>query len=111
MGFDDRPRDGHDLVTELNYGGLQMLELRNESRDYELTMLHWARRFEANRDAIVARWGDRVYRTFQLYLWGGHHCFRWDTLQAYRMLIRRPEVRVADPGVFRRLLSVAYGAS
>ena len=54
---------------------------------------------------------DRIYRTFQLYLWGGHHCFRWNTLQAYRMLIRRPEVRVADPGLMRRMMSIAYGAT
>lgn len=101
----------HDLMTELNYGGLDVLELQNESRDYEITMLHWARRFERARDFIVERWGDRVYRTFQLYLWGGHHCFRWGTLQAYRMLIRRPEVRVADPGLLRRVLSIAYGAT
>jgi cyclopropane-fatty-acyl-phospholipid synthase len=101
----------HDFMAELNYGGLQTLELKNESRDYEITMRHWARRFEANRDFIVSRWGDRVYRMFQLYLWGGHHCFRWDTLQAYRMIIRRPEARVADPGPIRRLMSVVYGAS
>ena len=38
-------------------------------------------------------WGDGIYRMFQLYLWGGHHCVRYDTLQAYRMLIRRPGAR------------------
>lgn len=100
----------HDLITELNFGGLQLLELKNESRDYEITMHHWARRFEAAREQIVARWGDRLYRLFQLYLWGGHHCFRWDTLQAYRLLIRRPEVRAADPGTLQRLVSIATGA-
>src|SRR5439155_26711532 len=36
----------HDLVAELNYQGMDTLEVKNESRDYELTMLHWARRFE-----------------------------------------------------------------
>jgi cyclopropane-fatty-acyl-phospholipid synthase len=101
----------HDFVAELNYGGLRIVELLNESRAYELTMLHWAKRFEASRDFIVSRWGERIYRTFQLYLWGGHHCFRWDTLQAYRMVISRPEMRTPDPGIVRRLLSVAYGSS
>jgi cyclopropane-fatty-acyl-phospholipid synthase len=101
----------HDFMAELNYGGLRLLELQNESRDYELTMRHWARRFEERRDFIVERWGDRVYRMFQMYLWGGHHCFRWDTLQAYRMLIGRPEERAADPGLLRRLISIAYGAA
>jgi cyclopropane-fatty-acyl-phospholipid synthase len=100
----------HDLMAELNYGGLQLMELKNESLDYEITMRHWARRFEQNREAIIARWGDRLYRMFHLYLWGGHHCFRWDTLQAYRLLIRRPEERVADPGPLQRMISIATGA-
>ena len=95
-------------MTEVNYGGLDVLELRNESRDYEITMDHWARRFEENRDFIVARWGERIYRMFQLYLWSGQHCFNADLLQAYRLLIRRPQVRVPDPGRFRRFMSFAY---
>jgi cyclopropane-fatty-acyl-phospholipid synthase len=98
----------HDFMTEVNYGGLDVLELRNESRDYEITMEHWARRFEANRDHIVARWGERIYRMFQLYLWSGQHCFNADLLQAYRLLLRRPHTRAPDPGRFRRLMSLAY---
>ena len=52
----------------------------------QFTMTHWAERFEAARDFIVERWGDR-------------------------MVIRRPEVRVPDPGLARRLISVAMSAS
>ncbi len=100
-----------DFMAELAYGGLQVLELKNESRDYEITMLHWARRFEAAREFIVSKWGERLYRIFQLYLWGGHHCFHWDTLQAYRMIIRRPEIRDRDPGMFRRLMSIVYAST
>jgi cyclopropane-fatty-acyl-phospholipid synthase len=94
----------HDLIAELNYQGMGILEVKNESRDYELTMMHWSQRFEAARDFIVGRWGERIYRMFLLYLWGGSGCFRNDDLQAYRVLIRRGHRPGPRPWFVRRLL-------
>jgi len=100
----------HDLIAELNYQGMDLLELKNESFDYELTMLHWSRRFEAAKDFIVGRWGEKLYRMFRIYLWSGHLGFRDDRLQAYRLLIRRgthgPGPR---PGLLRRIAYSAMG--
>lgn len=100
----------HDLIAELNYHGMDLLELKNESKDYELTMLHWSRRFEAARDLIVGRWGERLYRIFRMYLWGGHLCFVEDQLQAYRMLIRRSPRRGPRPGRLTRALYHLWGS-
>ena len=100
----------HDLIAELNYNGMDLLELKNESYDYELTMLHWSRRFEAAKDFIVGKWGEKLYRMFRIYLWSGHIGFRDDRLQAYRMLIRRgthgPGPR---PGLLKRMVYSATG--
>ena len=34
--------------------------MKRETRDYELTMRHWAERFDAAREQIVAGWGERT---------------------------------------------------
>jgi cyclopropane-fatty-acyl-phospholipid synthase len=100
----------HDLIAELNYNGMSILEVKNESRDYELTMLHWARRFEAAKAEIVERWGERVYRMFLLYLWGGHVNFGADSLQAYRILIRRGGSPGPRPSLLHRAWLAAHSA-
>ena len=65
-----------DVTAELFYHGFEILEVRRETKDYELTMLEWAKRLDATKDEIVARWGDVTYRIFRLFLWGGTHTHR-----------------------------------
>ena len=43
---------------------------------YALTIRHWRRRFEANRDAIAALYDERFCRLFELYLAGSEFSFR-----------------------------------
>lgn len=98
----------HDLIAELNYQGMDIMQVHNESRDYELTMWHWATRFEQNRSLIIERWGERLYRIFHMYLWGGCHNFRYDGLQAYRMLVRRGKTEGPAPGGLKRAMLWAW---
>jgi cyclopropane-fatty-acyl-phospholipid synthase len=98
-----------DLAGELLYHGMDLMELQRESRDYELTMLQWARRFDANHEMITTRWNPQLYRTFHLYLWGGCHCFRRDVLQAYHLVARRRGERGLRPGFLRRFRNFALG--
>jgi cyclopropane-fatty-acyl-phospholipid synthase len=83
-----------DLVRELLYHGMDVVEVKNETRDYELTMRQWAERFDRARDQIVARWGERTYRAFRIYLWGGSRAFAQDLMQAYSIVAERR----AEPG-------------
>ena len=69
--------------------GFCVEEVKDETHDYELTMLHWARRFDQNREKIVSARGEETYRSFRLFLWGGCHAFKTDRLQAYHMLARQ----------------------
>jgi len=83
-----------DIVQELLFHGFKVLEVRQETHDYELTLRHWAERLDAHRDEIVARWGEPLYRAFRLYLWGGCHSLKTDRVQAYHVVAERH----ADPG-------------
>lgn len=98
-----------DIVQELLWHGFEVEEVRRETRDYELTMRHWAERFDAARELIVSRWGEAVYRAFRIYLWGGCHAFHVDRLQAYHLVARRREEPGPRPGMGRRVRDFVRG--
>ena len=65
-------------------------------------MRHWAERFDAQREVIVARWGEKLYRAHRVFLWGGCHAFRHDGLQAYHLVARRGPTPGPRPGILTR---------
>ena len=68
----------------------ELIEVHNDRRNYLLTTRHWAENLDRHRDEIVARWGERLYRRFRLYLWGCVHSFSTDDVTAYRLLLELP---------------------
>ncbi len=93
-----------DLLQEFLMHGFKVEEVVDETHDYALTLGHWAARFEANRQTVVERWGEAVFRAFRLYLWGGSHAMHNRRLQAYRVVAQRTEDPGIQPGIFKRLL-------
>src|SRR5262249_18280853 len=92
-----------ELVREALYYGFNIMEVEEESHDYEITMLNWARRLDLHREEIVKQWGERLYRTFRLFLWAGVPAFRDDLLQAYHLVARRGNGAGQRPGLARRI--------
>ena len=91
-----------DLVQEFIMHGFKVVEAVDETHEYDLTLHHWAARFEANREIVVKRWGERVFRAFRMYLWGGSHAMRARTLQAYHVVAERTEIPGIRPGLLKR---------
>ncbi len=91
-----------DIIQELLYHGLDIIETKNETRDYGLTMKHWAERFEANRDRIIEGWGQQIYRIFRMFMWTGTYGFFEDTMQAYHVVAQRRADRGPRPSIRRR---------
>jgi cyclopropane-fatty-acyl-phospholipid synthase len=87
-----------ELIQELLFNGLDLLSVENDTRSYHLTMREWANRFDDNRDLIVERWGAKVYRAFRVYLWGGCHALKNNTLQAYHLVAQKSSERGQRPG-------------
>ena len=98
-----------DLIQELLFHGLELVRVNQETHDYVLTMSHWAKRFEANQEEIIERWGEQVYRAFRLYLWGGCHDMRSNNLQAYHLVARRRNDPGPRPGLMRRVKHMIQG--
>lgn len=92
-----------DVMAELLYHGFEVVEVARETRDYELTMLEWARRLDKVREEMVERWGEETYRVFRLFLWGGMHAFKTNNLQAYRLVAERTAGLGPRPSMVRRV--------
>lgn len=89
----------HDYLRALADTPLELLELHNDRESYRLTSLHWAQSLERHREAIAARWGERLYRKFHLFHWGCVYAFETGQLSAVRMLLEKP----AEARLSRRL--------
>jgi len=81
----------HDFLDKLAKTPLQVLEILNDRHSYFLTFQQWARNFDRNREAVIARFGEFNYRRFRLYLWGAAYEFLSRSLDCYRMIIQYPE--------------------
>lgn len=83
----------HDFLGQVQASDLELLDVRNDRHSYFLTARAWARKLEAARDDVLARWGRELYCKFHLYLWGVCHNFLTNQLQAYRIVLQYAPAR------------------
>lgn len=93
-----------DVIGELLYHGFEILDVARETRDYGLTMLEWAKRLDLAKDDIIAGWGEETYRIFRVFLWGGAHAFKINSLQAYHLVAERTPSSGPRPSTARRII-------
>ncbi|HMG34926.1 MAG TPA: class I SAM-dependent methyltransferase [Blastocatellia bacterium] len=79
-----------DYLDAVASSPFELIYARNDRQNYLLTTRHWAENLERHRDEVIARWGERLYRRFRLYLWGCVHSFSSDDVTAYRLLLELP---------------------
>ena len=80
----------HEYLGEVARSPLRLLGAWDDRHNYYLTTRAWAERLDRARAEVERRWGARLYRTFQLYLWGSAEGFHRGALDAYRVLLERP---------------------
>jgi cyclopropane-fatty-acyl-phospholipid synthase len=79
----------HELLAAANASTFVAVEVHNDRHSYFLTLAEWARRLESARTQLVARYGQRTFRLFQLYLWATAHAMAVGTLESYRVVIQK----------------------
>jgi cyclopropane-fatty-acyl-phospholipid synthase len=79
-----------EYLDEVTKTPFEIIHTRNDRHNYMLTTKRWAENLDNRREEIVARWGERLYRRFRLYLWGCVHSFSTDDVTAYRLLLELP---------------------
>ncbi len=78
----------HEYLAEVAQSPFHLCGVWDDQRNYHLTTKAWAERLDAAREEIERRWGRRLYRTFQLYLWGSAEGFLTGMIDAYRVVLR-----------------------
>ena len=81
----------HDFLAAAAKTPLDVLAVYNDRHSYFLTCKAWAENLEAARAEIIGRWGEALYRRFRLYLWASAAAFRNRGMEAYRVLLERPQ--------------------
>ncbi len=81
----------HDFLKSLTSKPFHLKGVWDDRYSYYLTFVHWAQRFDSNRDFIIDKFGAADYRRFRLYLWGSAHCFLRNKLQCYRVVLQKHE--------------------
>jgi cyclopropane-fatty-acyl-phospholipid synthase len=70
-------------------GGFEVLDVENLRPSYALTLRHWVRRLEANRDAAIREAGERIYRTWRMYMAGCALQFERGDTGLYQILLAK----------------------
>ena len=81
----------HEFLSQIAKTNLEVLRIYNDRHSYYLTCREWARNLESAHKEISDRWGERLYRIFQLYLWGSTYAFYCRSMDAYRVVLERTE--------------------
>lgn len=79
----------HDFLAEVDKTAFEVLAVHNDRHSYYLTCKAWAENLEAAREEVVHRWGERLYRSFRIYLWGSAYSFANHGLEAFRVVLER----------------------
>ena len=79
-----------DLLNKVAKTPFQCEEVFNDRMSYFHTFVQWAKNFDANKDTVVAKFGDFQFRRFRLYLWGATWEFLSRSLDCYRLILHKP---------------------
>ena len=79
----------HQFVATVVNSPFEIVGVWNDRHNYYLTTKEWAMRLEANRSTIEKRWGSKLFKIFQLYLWGSAEGFQSGMINAYRLVLQK----------------------
>jgi cyclopropane-fatty-acyl-phospholipid synthase len=82
----------HEYLSEVAKSPFELIGVWNDRHNYYLTTKAWAEKLDLNREEIEQRWGKKLYRIFQLYLWGSAEGFQSGMIGAYRVVLRLPDL-------------------
>lgn len=79
-----------EVIAEMARQGLECRDVESLRPHYARTLWHWVERLEANREAAVAKVGEKIYRIWRIYMAGSAHAFERGWLAIYQVLAGRP---------------------
>src|SRR5690349_11434861 len=80
------------VLYEIAGAGLEILDMEDLRPHYPLTLLHWTRRLEAQRDEAIAAAGMQRYRIWRMYLPAMAYAFDQGWLSVCQVVAQQKEV-------------------
>ncbi len=71
--------------------GFEVRDAESLREHYALTLRHWIRRLEANREEALRQVDERTYRVWRLYMAGCAHAFNTARLSIHQALLSKPD--------------------
>ena len=78
-----------EVLPAIEKSGLIITDIESLRLHYAKTTLHWLRRLQANRDAVVAMYDERLYRMFEFFLAGCVGAFKDGGLVVYQIQLSK----------------------
>jgi cyclopropane-fatty-acyl-phospholipid synthase len=78
------------VLDALSAQGLESSDVENLRSHYARTLWHWVERLEASRVAAAAAVGEKLYRTWRIYMAGSAHGFERGWISVYQVLAGKP---------------------
>ncbi|HZK66905.1 MAG TPA: cyclopropane-fatty-acyl-phospholipid synthase family protein [Chloroflexota bacterium] len=86
-----------DTLGVAERAGFEVRDVESLREHYILTLRHWVKRLESNRDAVLRLVDERTYRTWRLYMAGCCHSFEAARLSVHQSLLAKPDERGRCP--------------
>lgn len=80
----------HETLAAAERSGFEVRDVESLREHYYLTLRHWGRRLDAQREKAVAVTDERTYRTWRLYLAGAAHQFKTGRLNVHQAVLSKP---------------------
>lgn len=75
-----------EMLAVFEPNALSVLDVENLRTHYARTLDHWLERFEANADALAHQFGEKLIRSWRLYLASADAAFRSGWLQLFQVV-------------------------
>ena len=82
----------HSYLAAVARTPFELVSVHEDRHNYYLTCKAWGERLDAARAEVTRRWGEPLYRRFRLFLWGSAAGFASRQVQAYRWVLRLPDL-------------------
>lgn len=78
------------VIASAERSGFEVRDVESLREHYTLTLRHWIRELENNRETAIDLVGERTYRVWRLYMSAGAHRFHAGKLNIIQTLLSKP---------------------
>jgi len=76
-----------DVNQAMEQAGFELLDMESLRRHYAITLRHWVKSLEKNREQAIASSSDATYRLWRLYMAGSAYYFDEGSINVYQVLV------------------------